>query len=156
MKTSRKQWIWGVVLTLLFIWLGAMREVLFVNINEQILFHEGGRNTYRVIPSLHFLGQYSIAELERWKWILTLLYMAMHLLLSSFALKQVFGLHGQRRWLLAIYALGFVIAGVSYVAGKHLGQAELGYTLSRVIMGALQSPFPLMLMIPALMLDKED
>ena len=133
-----------------------MREVLFVNINEQILFNEGGRNTYRVVPSLHFLGQYSITELERWKWILTVLYMGIHLLLSSIALKQVLRLHGQRRWLLAIYALGFIIAGVSYVAGKLLGHAELGYTLSRVLMGALQSPFPLMLMIPALMLNKED
>lgn len=156
MKADRKQWIWGIALTLLFIWLGAMREVIFVNMNEQILFLQGGRDGYRVIPQLHFLGNYSIAELERWKWILTIAFTLCNLFFSLLALKIVLRFHGSRRWLLALYGLGLLISGLSYVGGKILGHAELGYTVSRVIMGALQSPFPLMLMIPALMLNHKE
>jgi len=156
MILSKKQWVALVCMAILFIFLGGLREILFVNINEQILFDQGGVSDYRVLPYLQFLGDYSLEELNRWKWILTLLFSLCYLLLSLTSLKQILGFHETRRWLLAAYGIGLLISGLSYLSGKLTGQLELGYILSRVIMGALQSPFPLMLMIPALLLRQTE
>jgi hypothetical protein len=54
--------------------------------------------------------------------------------------------------MIILYSIGIVTAGMVLITGRLLGDPDIGYTLSRAIMGALQSPFPLMLMIPARML----
>ena len=150
------RWWLVILLVLVFISLGAMREVLFVNINEQLLFNEGGVDRYRVVPHLWILKEYSNGELLRWKWIMTVLFTMMHLLLSALMLKQALRFKASRRLLFALYLIGFVVSGLSFLIGRWAGLPDLGYTISRVIMGGLQSPFPLMLIIPALMLKSSE
>jgi hypothetical protein len=150
------RWWLVILLALVFISLGAMREVLFVNINEQILFNDGGVDRYRVVPHLWILKEYSTEELLRWKWIMTILFTLAYLLLSAITLKQALRFKGARRLLFSLYLIGFFVSGLSYLLGRWFGYPDLGYTISRVIMGGLQSPFPLMLIIPALLLKSSE
>lgn len=146
------KWIWGIIITLAFIIVGGAREIIFVNINEQIEFTSGRKVDYHVLPYLQFLKAYSISTLENIKWALTVLTMAINLVLSLLAIRLVLRERRAISWLLILYGLGFAVAGASFVIGKLIGEYRAGYTLARVIMGALQSPFPLMMLIPALYL----
>jgi hypothetical protein len=149
---STRKWLIAVLLSVIFIILGGAREIIFVNINEQIHFNEGRIAHYRVLEAFAFLKDYAVVELGNLKWGLTILFTAVYLVLSIVALRLVFDDKDAVRWLLVVYLGAFMLAGASYMIGNWLGEYQLGYTLSRRFMGALQSPFILMLMIPARML----
>ncbi|NND94325.1 MAG: hypothetical protein HKN45_05625 [Flavobacteriales bacterium] len=132
--------------------LGGFRDIVFVNINEQIGFNDGLVDSNRVLNSFSFLKSYSSAELLNLKWILTVLFALTFFLLSFISFKVILLDSQGARWISILYVVGVITAGITFVGGRILGDPLTGYTLSRVIMGALQSPFPLMLMIPARML----
>ena len=137
-------------MVLLFILLGGFREMFFLNLNEQIFFNEGGTERYRVLETFHFLGDFDTDSLYAFKWIGTLLFSAIFLGLSVFTLDRMLGRPDLVRWLVGLYILGIGLGGICFLGGRFSGQPDLGYTIARAIMGALQSPFPMMLMIPAL------
>ena len=151
MKT--RQWTLGFILLIVFVVLGGFRDILFVNINEQIDFNDGLIETYRVLDQFQFLNEHDTPSLVKGKWILTIAFSAVYLLLSIITFSYVLIDRQGVKWLCIFYIGAFVTSGITYLAGKLLGDPQLGYTLSRVLMGALQSPFPLMLMIPARMLS---
>ena len=120
----------------------------FLNLNEQIFYMQGGTDQYRVIEAYRFLGGFALPTLLKVKWVLTVLFAFLFLFMSLLALHFVFQREDMRRWLLWLYGLGVVVSGLSFVIGSWSGSPDLGYTIARAVMGALQSPFPLMLMIP--------
>jgi len=146
------KWVWGTILVIAFILIGGLREIIFVNINEQIEFTSGRKDANYVLPYLQFLGDYTIAQLNSTKWLLTVVTMVVNFILSVFSLRLVMDKPKAVRWLIMMYLAGFVVAGLSFGLGKILSQDLLGYTVARAVMGGLQSPFPLMLLIPALFL----
>lgn len=152
MKTWR--WILALAMLITLILLGGFREIIFVNINEQIEFNAGRIESYRVLESFSFLKDMSFEGLQNLKWALTIGFTVAFLALSLLSFKYIMKDPGGMKWLLIGYTSAFVISGIIYVLGKLIGEPQLGYTLSRVVMGALQSPFPLMLMIPARMLAR--
>ena len=146
------KWIAAIGLGVLMIFLGGYREILFVNINEQILFNTGHIQDYRVLDSFRWLQDYRTGHLETLKWILTIAFSLAFLVLGLVVLRKVLKDTEGGRWLMITYLGAVIISGFFFLLGQLIGQQELGYTLSRVFMGALQSPFILMLMIPARML----
>lgn len=149
---SRKQWILAGLMTIVLITLGGFREIIFVNINEQIVFNSGQVETYRVLDALSFLQDYDTESLTSLKWILTVSFALVFLLLAMVSFRFILQDKAGAKWMLVVYAGGIILAGIVFIVGRLFGDPEIGYTLSRAIMGALQSPFPLMLMIPARML----
>ncbi len=152
MKT--KHWVMAIIMLIVLIILGGLREIIFVNINEQIEFNAGRIDSYRVLETFSFLKELSSDSLVNLKWGLTIAYTCLFLVLSIISLKYILLDKEGVKWLLIGYAGAFILAGAIYVLGKLFEEPQLGYTLSRVVMGALQSPFPLMLMIPARMLAR--
>ncbi len=134
--------------------LGGYREIIFVNINEQILFNSGQIDDYRVLDSFSWLTEFKTGTLEVLKWVLTVSFSIVFLILGHVVMRRVLNDAEGARWLVFTYVGAVLIAGAFFLTGRIIGQPELGYTLSRVFMGALQSPFILMLMIPARMLVK--
>lgn len=133
-----------------FILIGGFREMFFLNLNEQIFFNEGGTDRYRVLEAFHFLGDFDTQSLYAFKWLGTLSFSAIFLGLSVLTLDRILERPDLVRWLIGLYVLGIGLGGMSFLGGRLTGNSELGYTLARAVMGALQSPFPMMLMIPAL------
>jgi hypothetical protein len=148
------RWLLIFSVAALMIILGGYREILFVNINEQIQFNNGLVQDYRVLDSFSWLQEVSDDKLNALKWSLTLAFSLSFLFLGYFTLRSILKDAEGGRWLLIIYLGTLLLSGAFFIVGKALGQQELGYTLARVFMGALQSPFLLMLMIPARMLVK--
>ncbi len=144
----------AIIMLIVLIILGGLREIIFVNINEQIEFNAGRIDSYRVLETFSFLKELSSDSLVNLKWGLTIAYTCSFLVLSIISLKYILLDKEGVKWLLIGYAGAFILAGAIYVLGKLFEEPQLGYTLSRVVMGALQSPFPLMLMIPARMLAR--
>ncbi|NNC82395.1 MAG: hypothetical protein HKN79_02360 [Flavobacteriales bacterium] len=149
---KRGQWIAAILMAIVLVILGGFRDILFVNINEQIAYNDGLIENYRVLEQFDFLNNYDSPALNQVKWILTILFTVVYLGLSMITFRMILKDMKGSLWILYFYLSAFAIAGVIFIAGWLFNEPELGYTLSRVVMGALQSPFPLMLMIPARML----
>lgn len=103
-------------------------------------------HNHRKLPFLYAFDQ---PELNKLKWIVTVIgtgfFLIVHLLL-------VFWITNERRWVrwtLWLYAGFFLLSFVIYVFGKLTGTLDQAYGISRKIAGALQSLVPLMLLIPA-------
>jgi len=119
-----------VTLLLALIGLGYIREMVFVPLNEMI---DAGA----------FDGLWL-------KWVLTLAFSGLYLALAISLVDTLFGRH--RRPVLFFY-LGFIfMAGLIYGAGVILGETAVAYTMARGLMGMVQSPILIMILIPAFFL----
>ncbi len=154
MIQGKIKWLAILGMTVLMIILGGYREIVFVNINEQMYYNDGQIDDYRVLEAFHWLQSYDNNGLNNLKWCLTLAFSLSFLFLGFIAMRTLLGDKEGARWLVFTYLGVILLSGFFFLIGKLIGQQELGYTLSRVFMGALQSPFILMLMIPARMLVK--
>lgn len=154
MIKGKMKWVAILGMAILMVVLGGYREIVFVNINEQMYFNDGHIEDYRVLESFEWLQNYDTTWLSNLKWYLTLSFSLIFLILGYIALRSLLADKEGARWLILTYLGAVILSGLFFVLGKLIGQQQLGYTLSRVFMGALQSPFILMLMIPARMLVK--
>ncbi len=144
--------MWIVLIVTAFIFVGGAREIIFVNINEQLEFNQGRRSGYFVLDHLSFMNGYSNSTLSRGKWALTVVFMLVNLALSVLAIKKVLREPRAVKWLLYLFLAGFIVSAAVFVVGKVIFNDNLGYLIARKVMGALQSPFPLMFLVPALYL----
>jgi hypothetical protein len=152
-QTQKLKIVAGIFLLVVIIWLGFLRDFIFVNINYIIdrLYYNLEVVYYHSFYS--FLEPLDVSGLMTLKWLLTIVFTLVNLLLSVFILKLLFNNPKMPLKLLYIsYLLIFIIAGLFYLAGKVGGFPELGYTLSRRFMGTIQSPVPLMVVAAAHML----
>jgi len=139
-----------ILFIVLFIVLGGLRQILFTNVNAQLGFLAGQEmyNWGGVLSYLKFLESWSIEGLIRLKWGMTVGFMIVHLVASILVLWIMFKEKQAIIWLVISYVVLFLLSAIFLGVGN-LQQSELGYTMARRCMGALQSPFPLMLLIPA-------
>jgi len=142
---DRKRRIIGIILVGFIIYIGLVRDSLFVNINYIIdqLFYNKELTYYHSMYT--FLVPLGVGGLMKLKWALTFVFMLLNLGASYYILKTLFVESKLTiRLLLWGYLLLFVLSAFIFAVGKLTGQNELGYTLSRRFMGVLQSPVPLM------------
>ena len=145
MWRSNKYKAIAVVLVILIVYLGFVRDFIFININyiiDELYFNRDVEQYHSIYSFLIPLG---VSGLMKLKWFLTFLFMVLNLGLSYFILKFLFSEAKKPIRLLFYGYLGlFLISALFFVGGKLLSFSELGYTLSRRFMGVLQSPVPLM------------
>ena len=143
---NKKKLLFGSILIVLVIYLGFVRDSLFININyiiDELYFNQ---EVFHYHTMYRFLVPLGVEGLMRLKWILTFVFMLLNYGLSLLILKQLLLDSGKVMKLLSWgYVVLFVISGILFILSKLLGFSELGYTLARRFMGVLQSPVPLML-----------
>lgn len=104
--------------------------------------------------SYPFLFRFNLSSLKLLKWATAPAFVLVQLL---GVLAIVWLLFREKRWLRYIsvsYALVFVASFAVYFLGKLVGQEAQWYAVSRELLGALQSPMPLMLILPAIWMHR--
>ena len=137
----------------LIIYLGFLRDSIFININyiiDQIYYNS---EIVYYHSMYEFLVPLGVGGLMKLKWILTFVFALANFALSYGILKNLFINSRSSISLLSWgYVFLFILSGLLFLLGKLIGDGELGYTLSRRFMGVLQSPVPLMVVAAVHML----
>jgi hypothetical protein len=102
-------------------------------------------HNHKRIDTLISLSQ---GQLEKLKWVVTLLGIAVFLGINSFLVKYITQQQKLAKWTVWLYAIFFFISLLFFVFGKVTHTHEYAYGISRKIAGALQSMVPLMLLLP--------
>ncbi|MBN4051358.1 hypothetical protein JYU16_00930 [bacterium AH-315-M05] len=142
------------ILAILIIAMGFLREFLFVNINYHLQFLYYHMERSYMAESLNFLRSFTYDELYKIKWILTILFTLVYLFFTCLVIKLLF--HGKKCVLRTIYIFAAIIfiSFIFYTSGYLINQDAIGYRLARICMGVVQSPLPLIILIPAFKLIK--
>jgi hypothetical protein len=136
--------------------LGFSRDYLFVNINYQAsktYYHR--LDDYHVAEGLKFLESWSYTKLYYTKWILTITYTLLYLATTFASIHLAFRNKKYNYYTLLTYIILFVLAGAAFASGKGILSADRAYTISRQIMGWLQSPIIAMILLPAFYLSEK-
>ena len=148
---SMKQSLKYILFILLFAFLGFSREFLFVNINNQLykLFYNA--IDVRLPESLVFLESWDYTTLYYAKYPLTIAYFLAYFFTTLWAVKLICDDKKYSRWVVYIYALLLLLAGLTmgynYAINDQLNGE--GYTFSRWLMGIAQSPLVAFFIIAA-------
>lgn len=138
-----------------------MRESLFLNLNYILVNKYGWSDDDPRTPDiLMFLHEYSYTTLYYSKWFLT---GAFAVLFSSITLIAIWLVYREKKylkWTLIFFGILLFLAILSFGLGWSLqgfGTSfyAKGYRLSQNIMRFLQSPLPLLLLLPAFRLAKQ-
>ncbi|MEZ4720821.1 MAG: hypothetical protein R2813_02970 [Flavobacteriales bacterium] len=130
---------------------GFIREFTFVNINEQLAYLYYDHDVSGMSQILGFLDGLSYNQLYWFKWILTPAFAAVFWLETMHCLKQLFGDYSFKEvsfLFIVLFSAAIILFGSLWI----LDSAANGYTQALFIMHLAQSPFPLMLLIPAMLL----
>jgi len=147
-----KQWIQLGLLVLALAFLGSSRQLLLVNINSQLAFLYYEKEVSYVVDSMEFIKQYSYESLMWGKWFITITYTLLYLLCTVLVLKILSFDKGYVKLTILMFGGVVVLSALLYGGLNLFGEPSLGYRLARFSMGLIQSPIPLMVLVPAYML----
>ncbi|MEW6470545.1 MAG: hypothetical protein AB1458_16660 [Bacteroidota bacterium] len=153
MSTNLKKGLFYSAIALYLLLLGFLREHIFVNINYQLykLYYDDDLD-YRLPADLQFLENYSYMELYYGKWALTGLFCLLFFLPAWLIVKKVFRERIFLRLTLIAHLSVLLIAGIFYALAVLLDDYDKWYGLSRTFMGYLQSPWMMLVLIPAFLI----
>lgn len=102
-------------------------------------------------------GLYRLKEqtLEQIKWINTIAFIGVFLLLNVALIRSITDNNQHARWVFYFYGAFFILALIVFSLGKLAGKSDKAYILSREIVGGLQSLIPLMIMLPAIWVSEK-
>jgi hypothetical protein len=144
-----KQALKYVIFIGLFAFLGFSREFLFVNINNQLFKLYYGHSNLPLPDSLSFIGTLKYDTLYYLKFALTIAFYLAFFIVSLLAVKLIVNDKKITRWVIYIYVLLLILAGLTmlynYVMHNQLDGDE--YTFSRWLLGIAQSPLVAFFMI---------
>lgn len=148
-KLSSSSILYLSILAILIIGLGFLRLFLFENINIHLQFLYYNMERSYMAESLNFLRSFTYDELYWIKWALTILFSLTYLLFTCLVIKLLFRGRKYVLWTIYIFAAIIFISFVLFASGSLINQDAIGYRLARICMGVVQSPLPLMILIPA-------
>ncbi|MGD1847673.1 MAG: hypothetical protein ACFB10_19965 [Salibacteraceae bacterium] len=155
MKRPRKHRWPLIVLGIVLIGLGFLREFVFLNVNYILSYKYGWEEEKPRTPAiLEFLYDYSYYTLYQSKWVLTVLFAAIFVAMTLLAIWMAFRKRKFLWWTLIFFGALLLVAGISFAIGFALKDVELvyyekGYRLSRRILGFIQSPLSVLVLLPA-------
>jgi hypothetical protein len=135
---------------------GFYREFVFYNINALLQAMDADVD-YEMPLSLNFLTNFEYHTLVNLKWLLTILFAALYLVISLITIKLLF--HNNKYKLITIGVFGGVTAlsGIFILIGFIIkSRDDKMYEIARFLMGILQSPIILMLLIPAFKISEKN
>lgn len=149
---SGKQWIYMGLVVLVMAFLGFSRQLLLVNINNQLNFLYYHKEVSYVVDSMAFIKQYSYESLMWSKWFLTITYTLLYLLCTVVVLRTLSFNMDYIKLTVLMFGCVVVLSAILYGGLSLFGESLIGYRLARFCMGLVQSPIPLMVLVPAYML----
>ncbi|HVA98036.1 MAG TPA: hypothetical protein VNG53_04000 [Bacteroidia bacterium] len=127
---------------------------MFIHINREI-----GIQYYKManddIPaSIAWMKNFNYIQLEKFKWFFTFLFSSIYLLLTILVTNILFAKKSFLKLCIYVYIALFAVAFVFMGFGYLFHSFNLkGYDLSRSLMHIAQSPFVMMVLIPAFKLS---
>jgi hypothetical protein len=139
----------------LLLLVGYSRDFIFKSINALIKANDSEMD-YFLHPSLTWLTTFSNATLIKIKWIFTILFSLVFLLIGILALKFLFKNKNYSLILILAYSLLFSLSAVLFGLGVLFKNSSIEfYEAARYFMGMLQSPLIIMILIPLFILYKK-
>ena len=132
----KRNFIWLLFLILLFV-SSYYREVLFRSINAII---DGEDFFYAKTTELPFLKNWTASELNRLKYILTIGFSVLFVLLTTFGLKWSFKSNLAFQISLGLYAIVVLVAGISLLIALITNQFNDFYPFLRTLVGLIHNP----------------
>ena len=135
---------------------GFYRDFLFKNINALMQAWDAEMD-YQMPSSLNFLKNYEYNTLSWFKWVLTVAFSVIYLLISIVVVRLFFNEKIYSRITIITFcgvlllSLFFMLMGYVFKGG-----ATGMYSIARYLMGMAQSPVLLMILVPAFKLSKKD
>ncbi|MBL4651772.1 MAG: hypothetical protein JKY53_02750 [Flavobacteriales bacterium] len=148
---TKFRYIHIVTISVVIIALGFIRDSLFKHINYQI--YRLNNSSEEIIGSDFYqvlFENLDTGQLLTLKWILTLLFVLVYYILTFTGIRLIYSSKKYHRLILIVFAVIFMLSGLSYLTGWLTNNLELGYRFSRILMGAIQSPFILLILIPGI------
>jgi hypothetical protein len=146
----------GIVIFIILAAIGYFREFVFTAVNFRLRDQWYGRNNYPLPASLGFLDPLSYNQLWYFKWILTVSVSLGYLAVFLSCIWYFFRSRKYLVWTIIAFTAVYLISGIFYLYGILFSDFNNGYTFSRIFMDFVQSPFLLMLLIPAFLLDQRN
>ena len=156
MKASLRKYSMLLFIILLILTLGYYRDFIFKGINA-ILQSKELNASYTPAASLQFLQTYTISQLLKLKWGLTLLFSLIYLGITLFTIHLIFNNPKFNRVTIGTYLVIGLLSGFFMATGfVFTGLSDKMYDFSRYLMGMAQSPIILMILIPAFKLSAQE
>jgi len=132
---------------MLFAVLGFTRDFIFKNTNVHLAakLYEQDYSSHNVMNVLRNFSYWTIYAL---KWVLTILFACFYYFVQRLTLIKYTKNNFVKKWLNYMYIFLVILSAVSLGIGWSLGNINQGYTFSRIFMGILQSPLPIMFLMP--------
>lgn len=155
MKSFKKYILLALIISLL-LFFGYYRDFVFKNING-LLKAWDYNITYSLPPSLQFFENYDYDTLSNIKWLLTLLFSIIYLLIALKTIRLLFENKKYTRITLIAYIAVTMVSALCIAAGLIFkNTSETMYEFARYLMGMAQSPIILMILIPAFKLSEKE
>jgi len=136
---SNKTKVFIMFLFLLIFFLGYVRETIFIIVNSVLYNYPFPFNSSYIVPP-KFLYDYSTQSLINIKWLLTLLFSLVFMLLSVVIFKFYFKNKIIIRYTYILYALLVAVSFLFFLIGYLVNYVAIGYPIARFFMGFAQSP----------------
>lgn len=155
MKSLKKYILLALIISLL-LFFGYYRDFVFKNINGLLKAWDYNL-TYNLPPSLQFFENYDYDTLLNIKWLLTLLFSLIYLLIALKTIRLLFENKKYTRITLAAYIAVITVSALFIATGLIFkSTSETMYEFARYLMGMAQSPVILMVLIPAFKLSEKE
>lgn len=131
----------------LFALIGFLRDFIFKNTNIHLEAKYLGvdYSTENIMDVLNKLSYWKIYIL---KWVLTVVFACLFYISQLFILRKVIKANFVKKWLNFMYIFLILLSALTLGIGWLADDIERGYTFSRIFMGILQSPLPIMFLLP--------
>lgn len=145
---AKKQLFFMFVIGLATITTGFFRDYIFRSINALLGAWDSGID-YPIHSNLTFLKNYSYDSVIKIKWVLTVLFSLLFLILLIAALKILFNNNRYYKIAILSYFILFGVSGIMMSIGYMIPESsDHTYEFSRFLMGMAQSPMVLMILVP--------
>jgi len=138
---------------MIFIVVGFFRDAVFMNLNSQLYKLYFKNYEYTLPDWLSIFDSWPYMKLYYFKYILTALFVLLYFVLSLLSVKVFTGNSKNIKWVLYAYGIVIALSLLTYTGGHLLNNFPKGYLFTRNLVGLLQSPFIVMVIIPALKLE---
>ena len=152
----KKKYLYIFLIIVALVFFGYYRDFVFKKINALMQAWDHDMD-YTMPPSMRFLENYEYATLENIEWLLTVMFTLIYLAISLFAIKVIFNTRTYRNITIGAFIGVTVASGILILLGLIFHSASYKmYEFARYLMGMVQSPIALMVLIPAFIIAERE
>jgi hypothetical protein len=153
MKFKLKDRLLLLVVIIVFVAVGFFRDAVFMNLNSQ-LYKLYFKNYEYTLPNwLSFFESWPYMRLYYFKYVITAFFIIFYLILSILSVNLFIGNFKNVKWVFYAYGIVLFLSILTYFGGYFFNNFPKGFLFTRNLLGLLQSPFIVMIIIPALKLE---